>query len=259
MGDGGFVRLILASLAATAVLAFAFGGATALWLVSPYLHAATPTVAETATPSAAGDRLGSLPSTGALVPAAAASPVETPAAAPSPATGSTASTDDVHGAAAGPAAPAEAAASAPAGAPPMAQPRAPAGAPPAAVSGASAGASPAAAAMRSPTPSPTPPRALSDRRDQTYQVQLGTFRDAATAERLKTILEERGFAIGIVESRLDDGGPWHLARSADFDLRADALRLAARLHRELGIDPLVVRSPPARAPSTGAVPAGDAG
>lgn len=247
MGDGGFVRLILASLAATAVLAFAFGGATALWLVSPYLHAATPTVAETAAPSAAGDRLGSLPSTGALVPAAAASPVETPAAAPSPATGSTASTDDVHGAAAGPAAPAEAAASAPAGAPPMAQPRAP------------AGASPAAAAMRSPTPSPTPPRALSDRRDQTYQVQLGTFRDAATAERLKTILEERGFAIGIVESRLDDGGLWHLARSADFDLRADALRLAARLHRELGIDPLVVRSPPARAPSTGAVPAGDAG
>lgn len=104
-----------------------------------------------------------------------------------------------------------------------------------------------------------PPRALSDHRDQTYQVHLGIFRDAATAERLKTVLLQRGFAIGIVESRLDDSETWHLARSAEFARRADALRLAARLHRELGIDPLVVRSPPGGAPSTSALPAGDAG
>lgn len=51
------------------------------------------------------------------------------------------------------------------------------------------------------------------------------------------------FEIAIIERPTGNGETWLLAVSADFADRTDALRLAARLHREIGIDPLVVRAP----------------
>jgi cell division protein FtsN len=81
-----------------------------------------------------------------------------------------------------------------------------------------------------------------DRR-QAYQVHLGAFRDAQAAERLRSIVSNQGFEIAIVERPLGNGETWLLAVSGDFADRTEALRLAARLHGEIGIDPLVVRAP----------------
>ena len=181
MGHVDSLRLLCASLAATAVLAFALGAATTLWLLSPHL----PTSAATPPPG-----MPAVPVSGLAVSAAqaAAPPAAPPAIPPPPG----AQAQDTAGAP-GQAAP-QSATQSTLGAPPPSASAAPppaassapppAAAAPAAVAPAPAGGKAAAAAA----PPPMPPRALSDNRGQTYQVHLGTFRDAATAERLATCL-----------------------------------------------------------------------
>ena len=225
-------RLILASLAATAALAFALGAATVLWLVSPHVRTAA----------------GPLPLSSAaaqILPlAAAAGSSESPGAAASGATDAGRYDTTFPGApdqATSPVVPTQ----------PPALPAGAAQAPPAATSMPPASdrqtiVSPAAA----PAKAPSVPSPLILDRGQAYQVHLGAFRDAQAAERLRSMVSDHGFEIAILERPIGNGETWLLAVSADFADRTDALRLAARLHREIGIDPLVIRAP---------VIAGDAG
>lgn len=218
-------RLVLVSLTVTAVLAFALGAATALWLVSSHMRTAS----------------GPLPPSGAaahILPfAAAAASSESPSAAASRATdaeGTETASSDAPNQATSPVIPT--------------QPPAPvAGAaqiPPAASSMPPASdrqtiVSPAAA----PAKAPSAPSSLMLDPRQVYQVHLGAFRDAQAAERLRSMVSNQGFEIAIVERPIGNGETWLLAVSGDFADRTEALRLAARLHQEIGIDPLVVRAP----------------
>jgi hypothetical protein len=229
MGQGTSRRLIFAGMAATTVVAFALGAATAVWLISPYLQ---PTAATAHSPDGSPIAPGLSPAQAAAGSAASSGegdPAPPAGTAPAPtgrestgneSTGNGSTAKESAGAAGG-----------------DPGPKGPPGAAAAAPPSEAASDQPLAAAAGVP-----PPRALSDQRDQPYHVHLGVFRDAATAERVRAILLQRGIAIGIVESRLGDS-TWHLARSGDFFDRTDALRMAVRVHQELGIDPLVVRAP----------------
>jgi hypothetical protein len=224
--DGGFwpvrttesQRLVLVSLAATAALAFALGVATALWALSPHMR----TAAERLPPSGAAAHI--LPS------AAAAASFESSSAAASGATDAewteTASSN-APDQAISPVVRTE----------PVEPAAEPAQAPPAADS--QTALFPAAAPAQAPSVAPL----LLPGRHHAYQVHLGAFRNPQAADRLRNMVNDRGFEIAIVERPIGTGETLLLAVSAAFADRTDALRLAARLHREIGIDPLVIRVP----------------
>ncbi|MBK8174260.1 MAG: SPOR domain-containing protein [Rhodospirillales bacterium] len=93
-------------------------------------------------------------------------------------------------------------------------------------------------------PEPVSPLALASSSRLPYQVQIGAFLDLATAQTLRDSLRGRGFDVGITDFQAGNGESWHLAQAGDFADRAEASRVVAQLHRDIGIDALIVRAPP---------------
>ncbi len=77
-----------------------------------------------------------------------------------------------------------------------------------------------------------------------YSVQVGSFREAKSAQRLQQQLEQKGYAARTHRVTVPGQGPWYRVRVGRFAQRAEADRMAQRLHTRESIPVLVMSESP---------------
>jgi N-acetylmuramoyl-L-alanine amidase len=73
-----------------------------------------------------------------------------------------------------------------------------------------------------------------------FTIQVGAFKDKATAESVVTRLKEKGFAAYVVSPEGGDG--LYNVRVGSYPARADAERIQTRLRDEEKFKPFIVRN-----------------
>jgi DedD protein len=112
--------------------------------------------------------------------------------------------------------------------------------PPTVASRPSSAPTPRAAASARPTPASRPPAATAAATEGSFSIQVGAFKDKATAESVVTRLKGRGFAAYSLSPAAADG--LFNVRVGSFPARAEAERIQARLRDEEKFRPFIVKN-----------------
>ena len=102
---------------------------------------------------------------------------------------------------------------------------------------------PAAPAATAATPKPTPkpaPATGTAGPGQSFSIQVGAFKDKATADSIVARLKTKGFAAYVVSPESNDPG-LYVVRVGHYAARADAERAEARLRDQEKFSPFIVK------------------